>query len=388
MAFELKLPDIGEGLTEAEVVQWLVAVGDTVAANQPLVEVETDKAVVEIPSVRAGVVLQLGAAAGSTINVGDLLAVIGESGEEWTAPEAATPTPPPVRTLAAAAAGEPASRPMAVPLVRRLAKELGIDLAVVTGSGANGQITRSDVMEAAAGQGASPAATDPTTDPAPARDSLPSSEVADLSKLRRTIAAHMARSWEEIPHVTVWGPAEATRILEAKRRTGASLDALIVQAVIPALRAQPVFSANFDGAELVQRYELDIGIAVNTEAGLMVPVVRNAAAMDLETVSKEIGRLAAGAQNRSLQTEELRGQSFTITNVGAVGGGYGTPIIPHGTTAILSVGRARDEVVARYGQPVVAPMIPLALSFDHRVIDGAAGTAFLNAVTENIELFR
>ena len=380
MAFELKLPDIGEGLTEAEVVQWLVAVGDTVAANQPLVEVETDKAVVEIPSVRAGVVLTLGAAAGSTINVGDLLAVIGEAGEEWSAPEPPAQPKAPTRSLSAAHAASSGARPLAVPLVRRLAKDLGVNLEGVTGTGANGQITRDDVMEAASRQEVAPAAA--------SHGSPQGSEIADLSKLRRTIAAHMARSWEEIPHVTVWGPAEATRILEVKRRTGASLDALIVQAAIPALRAQPAFSATFDGSELVHRYDMDIGIAVNTEAGLMVPVVRNAAAMDLETLSKEIERLAAGAQNRSLQTEELRGQSFTITNVGAVGGGYGTPIIPHGTTAILSVGRARDEVVARYGQPVVAPMIPLALSFDHRVIDGAAGTAFLNAVTENIELFR
>lgn len=378
MAHELSLPDIGEGLSEAEIVQWLVAVGDTVAANQPLVEVETDKAVVEIPSIHAGVVLHLGADAGSLVNVGDLLAVIGVDGESWEAPatagKVATEVSAPSRSLAA---DTPASRPMAVPLVRKLARDKGVDLESITGTGNGGQITRDDVIAAAAGTAAVAAA--------------PLAAIADgetLSKLRRTIAEHMTKSWEDIPHVTVWGPAEATRLLEAKRSTGASLDALLIRAVLPALSEFPVFSANFDGERLAVRTDYDIGVAVNTDAGLMVPVVRNAATIGLEMLDKEISRLAAGAQSRTIGADELRGQSFTITNIGAVGGGYGTPIIPHGTTAILSVGRARDEVVARYGQPVVAPMIPLALSFDHRIIDGATGTRFLNRVIENIELFR
>jgi len=375
MAFEVTLPDIGEGLTEAEVVQWLVEPGDLVAANQPLVEVETDKAVVEIPSIRAGVILHVGAPAGTLINVGDLLVVIGDEGETWeaTAPapeKAAEPAP------AGSLGAEPASQdePKAVPLVRKLAREKGVDLATLVGSGAAGQITREDVIAATAIGSAA----------APARDVT---QGETLSKLRRTIAEHMTRSWEEIPHVTVWGPAEATRFLEAKRATGVSIDALLVTAVLPALAEFPVFSANFDGGRLAVRTTYDIGIAVNTEAGLMVPVVRDAGTVSLEMLDKEVARLAAGAHSRTLGADDLRGQSFTITNVGAVGGGYGTPIIPHGTTAILSVGRARDEVVARYGQPVVAPMLPLAVSFDHRIIDGATGTRFLNRLIENIELF-
>ena len=380
MALELSLPDLGDGLTEAEVVEWLVAVGDTVTANQPLVAVETDKAVVEIPSIRAGVVLHLGALAGSLIHVGDLLAVIGDADETWSAGAAAAAgttstaeTAPPSRSLAAASAAG-GGRPRAVPLVRKLAKDMGVDLADIAGTGRGGTITRDDVRAAA-------------TSPAP-QPAAPLEGGAPLSKLRRTIAENMVRSWEEIPHVTVWGPAEATRLLEAKRRMGVSLDALVVRAVLPALAAFPVFSAGFDGERLALRTTYDIGIAVNTGAGLMVPVVTDAGAMDPETLDKEIARLAAGAQSRKLAPDELRGQSFTITNVGAVGGGYGTPIIPPGTTAILSVGRVRDEVVARYGQPVVAPMMPLALSFDHRIIDGATGAAFLNHVTKNIELFR
>ncbi|NND03503.1 MAG: 2-oxo acid dehydrogenase subunit E2 [Acidimicrobiia bacterium] len=375
MANELKLPDLGDGLTEAEVVSWLVAVGDTVTANQPLVEVETDKAVVEIPSIWAGTVLHTGAAAGSLLRVGDLLAVIGDASENWAAPVPAQqpqPAPSQNRPLPQAAVG--AMRVKAVPLVRKLAKELGVDLDSIVGSGESGQITRNDIQAAAAGQSAAPSPT--TNEPEP------------LSKLRRTIAEHMTRSWEDIPHVTVWGPAEATRLLQARKSTGLSLDTLLIQAVLPALEAFPVFSANFDGERLVPQTVYNIGIAVNTDAGLMVPVLSDAASKSPEGLNKEIERLVDGAKNRTLNTSELKGQSFTITNIGAVGGGYGTPIIPHGTTAILSVGRAKDEVVARYGQPVVAPMIPLALSFDHRVIDGAIGTAFLNRITDNIELFR
>ncbi len=376
MANELRLPDLGDGLTEAEIISWLVEVGDRVAANQPLVEVETDKAVVEIPSIWAGHVLHCGAAAGSVIRVGDLLAVIGAEGESWNGPVAAATAGSPVTESAPTpmpAATATAARPKAVPLVRKLARELGVDLALLSGTGSGGQVTREDVQAAAAG-GVAPAPTSGKAEP--------------LSKLRRTIAEHMARSWEEIPHVTVWGPAEATRLLEARKVSGLSLDTLLMQAVLPALHAFAVFNAHFDGERLAPQTVYNIGIAVNTDAGLMVPVVADVAAKSPESLDKEITRLVDGAKNRTLHSAELRGQSFTITNIGAVGGGYGTPIIPHGTTAILSIGRARDEVVARYGQPVVAPMIPLALSFDHRVIDGATGTAFLNRVTENIELFR
>ncbi len=363
MAYELRLPDIGEGLTEAEVVSWQVAEGDVVTTNQPLVEVETDKAVVEIPSPRPGVVLHLGATVGETIAVGHLLAVIGEEGEAW-APDDVAPvaTPPAAAPVSSVVAGSAAR---AVPLVRKLARDLGVDLATVTGTGAAGQITRADVESAAGGQATTSA--------------------RSLSKLRRTIAENMARSWAEIPHVTVWGPADATRLLETHRRTGYPIDALLVAAILPALADHPDFSATFDGTMLHRAPEPSIGVAVDTEAGLIVAVVHNAAALDRDALAGEVERLVAGATQRSLGADELRGQTFTITNVGAVGGGYGTPIIPHGTTAILSVGKARDGVIARDGRPVVAPVFPLALSFDHRVIDGAAAARFLNRVTAEIE---
>lgn len=369
MAYELILPDIGEGLTEAEVVAWLVAPGEEVDANQPLVEVETDKAVVEIPSPRKGVLLHRGATEGEVVEVGRLLAVIGDIGETW-APVGDVTAEEPVETEPARAPSPPGSQAVrAVPLVRKLAEKLGIDLETVKGTGSNGQITRKDVEAAAA----SPLETIPAE---------------PLSKLRRTIADHMSRSWAEIPHVTVWGPAEATRVLERRTRTRYPLEALLIRSVLPALGDFPDFSAHFDGTTLLPSATADVGIAVDTDAGLLVPVVKDAMTLSLDELAKEIERLIEGARGRTLAPEQLHGQSFTITNVGAVGGGYGTPIIPHGTTAILSVGRARDEVIVRYGQAVVAPVFPLALSFDHRVIDGAAASRFLNRVTEDIEMFR
>lgn len=391
MARDVKLTDIGNGLTEAEIVSWLVRVGDTVEANQTLVEVETDKAVVEISAPKGGTVLSLHGEVGDTVPVGATLVVLGDAGETPeplddgagafaetgiaagyapTAETMADAAPPVVEVAMEMADTHPVR---AMPLVRKLAKEHDIDLASVNPSGSRGQITRADLMEAVAARGAA---------------KVPAVPRAAMSKLRRTIAKHMAQSWEEIPHVTVWGPAEATRLIEARKRTGLPLDALLIRAMTPSLEEYPDFNASFDGESLVPNETCNIGIAVDTDAGLLVPVVKNVTALSNDDLGKEIERLVIGARSRTLGPDELSGQTWTISNVGAVGGRYGTPIIPIGTTSIIAVGRARDEVVARYGQPVVAPMMPLALSFDHRVIDGAEASRFLEHVIESIELFR
>ena len=389
MAIEVKLTDIGNGLTEAEIVSWLVAVGDQVSTNQPLVEVETNKTVVEISATQGGTVTALNGAVGETVPVGAVLVVIDVSGEAPADEPAGDfaeagiasgygPTEDTMTDVApAAGAGvtrQAAKHPVrAMPLIRKLARDNEIDLASVSPSGSRGQITRTDVMAAVAGRGT---------------ENVPAAPRAAMSKLRRTIAAHMSRSWEEIPHVTVWGPAEATRLIEARKRTGLPLDALLMRAMTPALIEHPDFNASFDGESLIHNESHDIGIAVDTDAGLLVPVVRNVSGISNDDLAKEIERLVAGARARTLGADDLRGQTFTISNVGAVGGRYGTPIIPLGTTSIIAVGRARDDVVARYGQPVVAPMMPLALSFDHRVVDGAQASRFLEHIIESIELFR
>ena len=387
MAFEFRLPDIGEGLTEAEIVEWLVEPGQQVALDQPLVRVETDKAVSDIPAPKAGVLLAQGGAEGAAIKVGEILAVIGEPGERLAARQ--TPAPivgtiheaeeGPSQDLEAKDVGSSSREgARALPLVRKLAKELGVDVDSVQGTGHKGRITRADVEAAArSGDGG-----------APQRDG--SDERVRLSRLRRTIAEHMARSWREIPPVTTFGEAEATRLLALRRqlsdRRGRAvpLEALFITAVVPALRLHPEFNASLDGEEIVLKRRYDIGIAVDTEEGLIVPVVRGASDLDVLGLAAEVERLSEAARSRTARVDDLTGATFTITNIGAVGGGQGTPIIPYGTTAILSFGRAEEQPVARHGQVEITAVMPLSLSYDHRVIDGALGRRFLAAVIQGL----
>jgi len=377
MAFEFRLPDIGEGLTEAEVVEWLVEEGREVALDQPLVQVETDKAVTDIPSPRAGVLLRQGAPAGSMVRVGQVLAVIGEADED--APDGAD-APPIVGTLPSpvgekarnetsrrGSAHHPAAE--ALPLVRRVAKELGVDLSRVSGTGPGGRISKEDV-EAAATAG---------------RPSSPDEERVRLSKLRRTIAANMTRSWREIPHVTTFGKADAAALLARRKELGVPLEAMLVRSVLPALQAHPEFNASLDGEDLVLKRHYDIGMAVDTPEGLVVAVLRGVDRLTLADLAKEIERMADAIRSRTATANELTGQTFTISNIGAVGGGYGTPIIPYGTTAILSFGRADEQPVARDGRIEATTVLPLSLSYDHRVIDGALGRRFLAHVVEQLE---
>ncbi len=411
MAREFLLPDIGEGLTEAEIVRWLVPEGGRVEADQPVVEVETDKAVVEIPSPYAGIVLRHGGVEGETIRVGSVLVVIGEEGEvEASTP--ATPEPEPTHAappivgslseeaevlppVAQTVAGEGAKEVKALPIVRKLAREMGVDLGQVRGSGPGGRITREDVLAAAPASTETPA---PTVEPLPPAETVGSpaqvsgeDERRPLSRLRRTIASNMAKSWAEIPHVTTFDEVDATRLVEirsalsARHEVKLPMEALVIKAVIPALEAFPDFNATLDGDDLIVHGAHHIGIAVDTPDGLLVAVVRDAGSMAVLDIASEVRRLGEGARERSLAPEELTGQTFTVSNIGAVGGGQGTPIVPYGTTAILSVGRAQEKVVVSNGDLAIAPVMPLSLSYDHRVIDGAQGRRFMALVIENLE---
>jgi pyruvate dehydrogenase E2 component (dihydrolipoamide acetyltransferase) len=390
VAFEFRLPDIGEGLIEAEVVEWLVGVGDRVELDQPLVQVETAKAITDIPSPRAGVLLRQGAPAGSSIEVGQVLAVIGEPGE--TDPGEPVVAQPIVGSLQEAEGVVPLAPEAsdsrerraqegarALPAVRKLAAELGVDVEEVAGTGPKGRVTREDVEAAARSRATGPG------EPAGSEDRL------RLSRLRRTIAEHMARSWREIPHVTTFGEADAAsllgfrRALSERRGRAFPLEALFIRAVLPALRTHPEFNASLDGEELVLKRHYDIGVAVDTTDGLIVPVVRGATDRDAFGLADEMERLAETARTRTVKPDELAGATFTITNIGAVGGGHGTPIIPYGTTAILSFGRAESRPVARDGQVEITQLMPLSLSYDHRVIDGAQGRRFLALVIEQLE---
>ncbi|MEX2422390.1 MAG: dihydrolipoamide acetyltransferase family protein [Acidimicrobiia bacterium] len=211
-----------------------------------------------------------------------------------------------------------------------------------------------------------------------------------MSRMRRTIAERMSRSWAEIPHVTTFDEVDATRLLEVRtalaKRTGAviPMDALVVKAVAPALSAHPDFNARLDGDDLIDQNALHIGVAVDTPDGLLVVVLRDVGRRPLTDVAGEIVRLSEAAKDRRTTPEEMSGQTFTVSNIGAVGGGYGTPIVPYGTIGILSVGRAVDRPVARNGRVTIAPMMPLSLSYDHRVIDGGEGRRFLARIVENL----
>lgn len=426
MANIFKLPDIGEGLAEAEIVRWLIPVGGLVAMDQPVVEVETDKAVVEIPSPYAGTVLHHGGEEGQVVEVGSILVVVGDAEEVWPPSETSSSAAPIVGSISEEAVDVtvvPSSGPQmfsrrvaALPVVRMLAKDLGVDLESVIGTGPEGRITREDVRAAAGEISREQVAESPPSEadvpPAPPEDTpqiddetppapdetpggtpeLPDPNTRQrLSRLRRTIAANMVKSWNEIPHVTTFDSVDASRLLAAKKALGArhgtsvSLDALIVKAVLPALAVHPELAASLDGDDMIISPSIDVGVAVDTEDGLMVVVVKNPGALTLLELSAQIAALAEKAKNRTAGPDELTGQHFTVSNIGAVGGGFGTPIVPPGTAAILSVGRAAEQPVARDGAVEIAPMLPLSLSYDHRLIDGGKGRRFMAMVIENLE---
>ncbi len=368
MATEFHLPDIGEGLAEATIVHWFVDVGDRVEVDAPLVEIETDKAVVEVPSPIAGIVLHHGAEVDEVLEVEKLLAVIGEEGEEWTggsepaAPPASDDAAPIVGTLDTSEVPSVASGVQALPMVRRLATDLGVDLDSVSGSGPGGRITEADVR-AAAQSTAGPHTRVP------------------LSATRKAIIANLTKSWNEIPHVTTYGEVDAEGLLAARAEAGKPpLEALLVSRVVPLLKEFRSFNASFAGDAVIEHDRWDVGFAVDTPDGLMVAVVRDADTKSVAELGDEITSLAEGAKKRTLTRDQLTGQTFTISNIGAVGGRYGTPLIPYGTTAILSVGRAEPKPVVRDGEIVIASEFPLSLSYDHRVVDGGTGRAFMGAL--------
>lgn len=369
MATEFHLPDIGEGLAEATILHWFVEVGDQVDADAPLVEVETDKAVVEIPSPIAGVVLHHGAAEDEVLAVEQLLAVIGEEGELWTpssSPEPKTAergtshdAAPIVGTLDDSDSPSIGTVVQALPMVRKLAADLGVDLDSIRGTGPGGRVTEADVQGAV-------------------NHDSGAHTVVPLSATRKAIIKNLTRSWQEIPHVTTYGSVDAASMLTERADAGkVPLEAVVIARLIPALKAHRSFNASFAGDSVIEHDRYDIGFAVDTPEGLMVAVVEEADTKSVADLGSEIRALAAGAKERSLTREQLTGQTFTVSNIGAVGGRYGTPIVPYGTTAILSIGRAEPAAVVRDGQIVVASEFPLSLSYDHRVIDGGTGRAFM-----------
>ena len=363
MARSFKLPDLGEGLTEGEVARWLVAEGQEVAEDDPLVEIQTDKATVEIPSPYAGTVLRILVAEGEIAPVGAELVLIGEPGEELpSSAEPSTSSSEPQSRPAAAPSRRPAGAPgvQATPLVRRIAQELGVDLATIPGTGPNGRITEEDVRAAAGG-----VAEEGRREP--------------LRGVRRVIAEHMARAHREVPPVT-WVEECDFEEVDLER-----LVATVVKAVAGALPEFPELNARFEGDAIAYLDRYDVGVAVQTDQGLVVPVVRGVDGRSVEEIDAELRRLAEAARTGSLAPDEIRGSTFTVTSAGKLAGLFQTPIVNHPEVAILSIGRVAPRPVVRDGEIVARRTGTIAVTFDHRVVDGARAAAFGLAVIERLQ---
>ena len=327
MAYEFTLPDLGEGLTEGEIARWLVAEGEEIAEDQPLVEITTDKATVEIPSPAGGKVARILVGEGEVVPVGTLLVVIGADAD--AAPRAA---------------------PQATPAVRQLARELGIDLAAVRGTGPGGRVTEADLRGAAPGGGEG-------------RREL-------LRGIRRRIAEHLTRAHREIPAVTYVEECDFTDV-----DLGLLLPT-VLQATARSLREFPELNARLEGDEIVYLDRYDLGVAMQTDDGLLVPVVRAVDTCTIDELRAELDRLAEAARAGTLAPEDLRGSTFTVTSAGKLGGLVVTPLVNHPEVGILGVHRIAPRPVVRDGEIVVRQMGNVSVTFDHRVVDGARAAAF------------
>jgi len=508
MPRDFKLPDVGKGVAEGEIVQWLVSVGDAVSEDQPVVEVETDKALVEIPSPVDGVVAELHYEEGDVVPVGSVIVTFEVEGDAGGAGAEAAGEPAAGETVQAESAEIPGieegtetgetsgeevaagGRTFAPPNVRRLARELGVELASVAGSGPGGRVTEGDVRAAAdgeageAGEAAAAAPTDGEAEPSPAGgeaagaaaapagagaaerdktlaapatrrvakeldvdiDAVPATEERDgeafvteeavrafaeageaaaaaggaageaaagaaapaapaageretrepYRGLRRTIGEQMVTSRSTIPHVHSFEMIEVPRLVETRERLKPAAEEqginltflpLIMKALVAALEDFPSLNATLDeeAEEIVYKRYYNVGIATHTEAGLMVPVVEDVDRKGLLQIASEISELSQKARDRSIALEEMQGGTFTITNYGAVGGEFGTPIINHPEVAIMGVGRIEERPVAVDGEVVARPTLPLSLGIDHRVIDGGTKAQFRNRLVAYLQ---
>ena len=452
MATIFSLPDLGEGIEEADVITVHVAVGDVITLEQPIIEIETEKATLDVPSSVAGRVAEVRVRPGDTISPGQALLVMEEDGTSSSnvaapaasAPAAASvpasepaPVAEPASSPAPAPAPQPATAPAAVearapethaaepprtepvaeapaeppadpadmtmravfasPSVRKFAREIGIDIRSVSGSGPGGRVSEDDVKRSAREHGRSESVA-----PAPARPPLPDFaqfgpiERVPLTRLRRTVARNMALAWSEIPHVTLFHTADVTE-LEAMRQqykqraaeAGGSLTitSILIKIVAAALRVHPRVNASIDleAEELVLKQYCHIGVAVDTDRGLVVPVIRDVDKKNIVELGVELTQVSQRARDGDLTLDDMRGATFTVTNLGGLGTEHFSPIINYPEVAILGVGRSRRVPVERDGKIDTTLQMPLSLSIDHRVIDGADGARFMSWIVDAID---
>lgn len=454
MTVSFKLPDVGEGIHEAEIVRWLVNVGDTVREFDPIVEVQTDKAVVELPAPASGQILEIKAQPGDLSRVGDVIVVIGEAGAAAGTGGATGGAAMEATAIGAADRHEPSpaqnswsvgpesqredqrhtlnegtapsmatvvnGRVLATPATRRLARELGVDLKFVPATGKGGRVTKEDVQRFHTGGGtaapavqAAPVATTGTAAPqaapaptTPAKPLAPAAPVAlaaaatdervPLRGLRRTIAQAMVRSAFTAPHVTAFDDVDMTAMIAYRKQAnellaerGVKLTYLpfILKALVSALKAHPYLNAHMDDerGEIVLKKEYNIGIAVDTPDGLMVPVLKHVDKKSILDIAQEINVLIDKTKNRTLEVSDMKGGTFTVTNMGPIGGLFATPILNYPEVGIIGIHKIEEKPVVRKGEIVIRSMMNLSLSFDHRVIDGAESVRFTNHVKKLLE---
>jgi len=395
MPFELKLPDVGEGIAEGEVVRWLVAEGAEVKEDDLLVEILTDKANIELPSPVSGTFLKILAQPGQIVKVGEPIALIEPAAGQAAAQRAVTPSerPAPVsREAAEPVHGTPSGKAasgvgevLATPVVRKLAKDLGVELGAIHGSGPGGRITEEDVRRAAR----------PTAPAGIPAESTPEERVPFKGR-RRMIARKMVAAKTRVPHALLVDEADVSGLLaerakmrEIGEREGVRITILpfIMKAVAGALPRHPALNASLDEdrEEIVLKKNVDVGMAVDAGDGLVVPVIRNADAKSVIELAREIDRLSAAAREGTLAPGELSGGTFTISSVGSIGGLFSYPVINVPEAAILAAHKIVTRPVVRDGEIVPREMIYLSLSFDHRIVDGGEATRFLNEVVRRIE---
>lgn len=420
MKFEFRFPDIGEGIREGTLMKWLVQEGETIEEGQSVAEVETDKVTTEIPSPRTGKVLELKFEEGDIIEVEQVFITIdlsGESDEEDTT----TKLPEKQEVIEEETAGVvgeviasseliPAStegliqsskesdknkKVLATPVARKMAKDLNVDITKIQGTGPNGRVMKEDINKAKnnISQPENLIKKDTVEDPIPLYIEKQNIERIPLTRIRKTIAEQMVVSRFTIPHTTAMDEIDITALDEFRSKYKNKLKTedihltylpFIIKAVITILKRYPEFNSSFDmeNQELLLKYFYHIGIATDTDRGLMVPVLRDADKKSIVDIAKGIEDLSNRAKNNKSELHELKGSTFTITNFGSIGGLFGIPIINYPESAILGIGRIIKKPIVKDDEIVIAKVLPLSLSYDHRIIDGASGARFLNLLSE------
>ncbi len=422
MALEIKVPSLGQSVPEATVSKWLKQVGDEVQADEAVVELETDKITMEVTAFRGGTLASIDKPAGATVAVGEVLGTIAGEGEEVAAPEPEEEAPEqeeprkeaPLEPSARPAEEEPAAPPATgggvvipedmktSPAVRRLAREHGLDLTRIEGSGRGGRVTRDDVETYLEGAPAAAPARE-ATPPAAAAPAGPAREYGldepvervPMTPIRKTIARRMSESKRTAAHVTTVDEADMSAIVELRERIkddfreahGVKLTYMpfIAKAAIAALKEYPDVNASIEGEEIVYHRFYHLGVAVHTEAGLVVPVIKHADRKSMSEIAAEIDDLATRARERRLEMDDIQGGTFTLTNAGGFGAILTTPIISYPEVAVLGIHKIQERPVAVDGRVEIRPMMYLALSYDHRLVDGTPAVLFLRRVCELLE---